>query len=54
VLRVRALLLKSAREFMAGKTPTLADNPELDYSHAISIGGVLPQGANWRALTETE
>jgi hypothetical protein len=53
VLRVRTLLLKSAREFMAGKTPTLADNPELDYSRAISVGGVLPTGADWRVLTET-
>ncbi|WP_233870337.1 Rieske 2Fe-2S domain-containing protein [Paraburkholderia adhaesiva] len=52
VLRVRALLLKSAREFMAGKTPTLADNPELDYSRAVSIGGVLPTGTDWRVLTE--
>jgi phenylpropionate dioxygenase-like ring-hydroxylating dioxygenase large terminal subunit len=53
VLRVRALLLKSAREYMAGKTPTLADNPELDYSRAISIGGVLASGSDWRSLTET-
>ncbi|RQH06393.1 Rieske 2Fe-2S domain-containing protein [Paraburkholderia dinghuensis] len=52
VLRVRALLLKSAREFMAGKTPTLADNPELDYARAVSIGGVLPTGTDWRVLTE--
>jgi phthalate 4,5-dioxygenase len=53
VLRVRALLLKSAREFMAGKTPTLAESPELDYSRAVSVGGVLPTGADWRVLTET-
>ncbi|CAN0619787.1 phthalate 4,5-dioxygenase [Burkholderia multivorans] len=53
VLRVRALLLKSAREFIAGKTPTLADNPELDYARVLSIGGVLPAGSDWRVLTET-
>ena len=53
VLRVRALLLKSAREFIAGKTPTLADNPELDYARVVSIGGVLPAGSDWRVLTET-
>lgn len=54
VLRVRALLLKAAREFMAGKTPTLADNPDLDYTKAVSIGGVLQDGADWRTLTETK
>ncbi len=54
VLRVRALLLKSVREFMAGKTPTLADSPELDYSKAVSVGGVLQPGADWRTLTETK
>ena len=36
VLRVRSLLLKAAREFQAGKTPTLAAHPELDYTQ----GGV--------------
>lgn len=52
VLRVRAALLKSVREFQAGKTPTLADNPELDYRSIRSVGGVLKAGSNWRSLTE--
>ena len=50
VLRVRSLLLKTVREFQAGKTPALADSPELDYSKAVSVGGILPAGADWRAL----
>lgn len=51
VLRVRQALLKSVREFVAGKTPTLADNPELDYRTIRSVGGVLPAGSDWRVLT---
>jgi len=31
VLRVRQALLKSVREFLAGRTPALADHPDLDY-----------------------
>ncbi|WP_168788072.1 aromatic ring-hydroxylating dioxygenase subunit alpha [Paraburkholderia aromaticivorans] len=54
VLRVRALLLKAAREFMGGKTPTLADSPELDYSKAVSVGGVVEAGADWRTLTDAK
>jgi hypothetical protein len=53
VLRVRAQLLRSAREFMAGQTPKLADNPELDYAKAVSVGGVISAGTDWRVLTET-
>ena len=45
-------LTSSAREFLAGKTPTLADHPELDYAKAVSVGGVLPAGADWRTLAE--
>jgi phthalate 4,5-dioxygenase oxygenase subunit len=52
VLRVRQALLKSVREFVAGKTPTLADNPALDYRTIRSVGGVLPAGTDWRVLTE--
>ena len=52
VLRVRQALLKSVREFIAGKTPTLADNPDLDYRRIRSIGGVLASGADWRELTQ--
>jgi hypothetical protein len=51
VLRVRQALLKSVREFTAGKTPTLADNAELDYSRIVSVGGLLPAGEDWRSLT---
>ena len=54
VLRVRALLLKAAREFMDGKTPTLADSPDLDYSKAVSVGGVVEAGADWRTLTDAK
>lgn len=52
VLRVRAALLKAAREFMAGKTPTSAGHPDLDYRRIRSVGGVLPVGTDWRVLAE--
>ena len=54
VLRVRQALLKSVREFMAGQVPRLADNLELDYSGIHSVGGVLPAGADWRALVKAD
>lgn len=52
VLRVRQALLKSVREFVAGRTPTLADNPDLDYRTIRSVGGVLSAGTDWRVLTQ--
>lgn len=52
VIRVRQALLRAAREFIAGKTPTLADNPDLDYRSIRSVGGVLNAGTDWRVLTE--
>jgi phthalate 4,5-dioxygenase len=52
VIRVRQALLKSVREFIAGKTPTLAANPDLDYRTIRSVGGVLQPGTDWRVLTE--
>jgi phthalate 4,5-dioxygenase oxygenase subunit len=52
VVRVRQALLKSVREFQAGQTPRLADNPELDYRRIHSVGGVLPANADWRSLVE--
>jgi phthalate 4,5-dioxygenase oxygenase subunit len=52
VMRVRALLLRAAREFMEGKTPTQAHHPELDYRRIHSVGGVIPAGMDWRALAE--
>lgn len=52
VIRVRQALLRAAREFAAGKTPALADNPELDYRNIRSVGGVLTAGTDWRVLTE--
>jgi phenylpropionate dioxygenase-like ring-hydroxylating dioxygenase large terminal subunit len=52
VLRVRSQLLKSVREHMAGKVPFLAGNEQLDYAKAVSVGGVLPAGTDWRTLTE--
>lgn len=50
VLRVRSLLLRAAREHMEGKVPKMAASPELDYRTAVSIGGVLPAGSDWREL----
>lgn len=52
VLRVRQALLKSVREFSAGKVPALADSPQLDYRSIRSVGAVLPVGADWRALVQ--
>ncbi|MBL0419686.1 aromatic ring-hydroxylating dioxygenase subunit alpha [Ramlibacter sp. AW1] len=52
VLRVRAQLLKAAREFMAGQTPTAAGHPGLDYRRVRSVGGVIPAGSDWRALAD--
>jgi hypothetical protein len=37
---------------MAGQAPRLAASPDLDYSKAVSVGGVLPAGSDWRALVE--
>lgn len=50
VVRLRRQLLKSVREFMDGQTPELADNPELDYATAVSVGGVIEAGRDWRRL----
>jgi phthalate 4,5-dioxygenase oxygenase subunit len=52
VLRVRAALLRTVREFQAGKTPTLADSPELDYRAIRSVGLVMPPDADWRQMAE--
>ena len=52
VLRVRQALLKSVREFQAGQVPTLADSPALDYRQAVSVGLLLPAGADWRAAAD--
>jgi phthalate 4,5-dioxygenase len=52
VVRVRQMLLKAAREFMAGQPPTMAHHPELDYRKIQSVGGVLPTGQDWRALAD--
>jgi phthalate 4,5-dioxygenase oxygenase subunit len=51
-MRVRQLLLRAAREFIEGKTPTQADNPELDYRAIRSVGGVIPPGTDWRSLAD--
>lgn len=50
VLRVRQCLLRSVREFVAGGTPRLAGGPALDYPSIRSVGGVLPEGTDWRTL----
>ncbi len=52
VIRVRQALLKSVREFLAGRTPTLADSPALDYRAIRSVGGVIAADADWRSLVE--
>lgn len=52
VIRVRQALLKAVREFQAGRTPSHADHPDLDYRNIRSVGGVLPEGSDWRVLTE--
>ena len=50
VVRMRQCLLKAVGEFLEGRTPQLADNPQLDYSKAISIGGVIDEPDAWRSL----
>ena len=52
VIRLRQMLLKAAREFMAGKPPTMATHPDLDYRNIRSVGGVLPADADWHTLVE--
>jgi phthalate 4,5-dioxygenase oxygenase subunit len=52
VLRVRQALLRAVREFQAGRTPTLADSPDLDYRAIHSVGGVIPAGTDWRTLCD--
>lgn len=52
VIRLRQLLLRSVREFMDGKAPTMAVAPELDYAQVKSVGGVLPGESDWRSITE--
>ena len=52
VIRVRQLLIKAAREFMEGKAPTMAHHPELDYRKVKSVGGVIPEGTDWRVLAD--
>jgi phthalate 4,5-dioxygenase len=52
VLRVRSALMKSVKEFIAGKTPTMADSAQLDYAQVRSVGGVIPAGSDWRDLVK--
>ncbi len=52
VMRVRHLLLRAAREFMEGKTPTQAQHAELDYRRVQSVGGLIPSGGDWRQLVD--
>ena len=52
VIRVRQLLIKAAKEFMAGQAPTLAHHPQLNYPAIRSVGGVLPAGTDWRTLAD--
>ena len=52
LVRVRAQLLKSVREHMAGEAPRLARNDELRYREIVSFGGVFPADRTWHALLE--
>lgn len=52
VVRLRQQILKSVKEFMAGKEPRLARNPDLQYKNIVSFGGVFPQGKNWQSLLD--
>ena len=52
MIRVRQMLLKAAREFMAGQPPTMAHHPELDYRRIRSIGGVVANANDWRQLAD--
>ncbi|MBO9512534.1 MAG: aromatic ring-hydroxylating dioxygenase subunit alpha [Variovorax sp.] len=52
VIRVRQMLLKAAREFMAGQAPTMAHHPQLDYRKIRSVGGVIANAGEWRALAD--
>lgn len=52
VLRVRQLLLRAVREHLAGRVPAQADGPDLDYGAVRSVGGMIPAGADWRALAD--
>jgi hypothetical protein len=45
-VRVRQIILKSAREFMAGKAPYFAENLALDYAKIVSVGGINPESGS--------
>ncbi len=54
VVRVRQHLLRAVREFMAGQVPgaaaLAASGQVLDYTQAVSVGGVIDAGTDWRSL----
>lgn len=50
IVRLRQLILRSVKEFQAGQAPYLADNPDLDYAKARSVGGLIAPGGDWRSL----
>jgi hypothetical protein len=52
VVRVRQLLIRAAREFMEGKTPSMAHHPDLNYRNIHSIGAVIPADADWHTLVD--
>ena len=47
VVRVRHMLLKSVREFVAGQAPWLATNDQLDYAKIESVGKDLRSMMPW-------
>jgi len=52
VVRVRQLLLRAAKEHIAGQKPTMAYHPELNYEKIRSIGAVLPANGDWHSLVD--
>lgn len=50
IVRLRRQILQSVQDFREGKAPRFANGPDLDYSRAVSVGGIIPTGADWRSL----
>ena len=50
IVRLRRQILQSVQDFREGKPPRFANGPDLDYSRAVSVGGIIPTGADWRSL----
>jgi phenylpropionate dioxygenase-like ring-hydroxylating dioxygenase large terminal subunit len=53
LVRMRQMILRSVREFMAGQEPRMARNPDLSYDEIVSFGGLFPQDKTWQSLLES-